>query len=132
MEQRLWNLHLKLYPTIEERVLDVRKTICFGVIFAMIFSMSVVGVVSEDNIEQTSLTDIAFSDSTSLGAAAQMMIRKLDSDGGMRTLNAEKMNEFLTQFAKQFSIAETEDNVLSFDGFDRNDTYEINFWARVS
>jgi len=106
------------------------KKISWILMIAMIFSMPTIGISAADDTKQISFADIAFSNSAALASATQMMIWKLSSDDGMRTLNKDTMNQFLTQFDAQFSITETEDNVLSFDGFDRADTYELNFLGK--
>jgi|GEM_PF-281105 len=108
--------------------IEMTKRISWISMLALIFSIVAISISAED--KQISLADIAFSDSAKLADATQMMIWNLGSDDGMRTLDKDKMNEFITQFDAQFSIAETDDNVLSFDGYDRSDTYEINFLGK--
>lgn len=108
----------------------MKKTICLSLVMAMLFGITAIGISAENNAKQISLADIAFSDTASLTDATQMMIWKMGSDSGIRTLSKDKMKEFLTQFEERFPITESEDNVLPFDVFNREDTYEINFSGR--
>ncbi len=84
--------------------LKVKKTICLSLAIAMLFGITAIGISAENNVKQISLADIAFSDAASLTDATQMMIWKMGSDSGMRTLSKDKMNEFLTQFEERFPI----------------------------
>ncbi len=106
----------------------MRRILC--AILALTILLFTGSSVAEDHAKQLSLADIAISDALSLADATEMTLWKLGSDNGIRTLDKNKMDEFLTQFDQQFSITETGDNVLIFDGFSRADTYEINFLGK--
>lgn len=98
-----------------------------SIVLALVMLLPAGVFATADNIKQISLADIAFMGSNSLADSTDMSIFKFGEKVGIKYLNKDKMNEFLTLLDQQFILVETEDNVLAFGDYNRDDTYEINF-----